>query len=279
MSSLHQLLQEKLGLVEEITSVQGGDVGTSFRIVSQNREYFCKVYKESDHQEMILSEIDGLAHLSEAVDVPEVIDSFFTDGFSGLIMEYIDSAVSLPEAGGESVARLHQFEGREFGYARSSFIGPIRIYNTRSDSWADFWWEHRILPLYHNVIAEANDAIRKGMKWIEQNRDELFPKESPRLLHGDLWSGNFIYRKSGSPCFIDPSVYYGHREMDIGMMLLFGGFRDELIAYLDICPLEKGWEKRMFWSQLYPLMVHWCLFGGAYAMRIEQGFRERGITT
>jgi fructosamine-3-kinase len=79
---------------------------------------------------------------------------------------------------------------------------------------------------------------------------------------------------NGNPVLIDPAVYYGHREMDIGMMKLFGGFQLSLFdTYHAFFPLEKGWEGRLPLAQLYPLLVHAVLFGGSYVMRVKEIFQ------
>ena len=101
--------------------------------------------------------------------------------------------------------------------------------------------------------------------------DGLIPNEKPALLHGDLWSGNFMIDVNGLPVIMDPAVYYGHREADIAMTLLFGGFSSELYHYYnEIFPLEKNWRQRVELWQLYPLLVHLLLFGSSYYYRVKQ---------
>jgi fructosamine-3-kinase len=106
--------------------------------------------------------------------------------------------------------------------------------------------------------------------------DEIFPVERPSLVHGDLWGGNYMSSETGEPVLIDPAVYYGHREMDIGMSRLFGGFAARFYdIYNGVFPLEPGWEERMDYCNIYPLMVHVNLFGGGYlqsVIRILKGF-------
>ena len=95
--------------------------------------------------------------------------------------------------------------------------------------------------------------------------EQIFPKEPPALLHGDLWGGNYLIDSSGEVAIYDPAVYYGHREMDIGMARLFGGFDPRFYdQYNNTYPLENGWERRVGVTQLYPLLVHAILFGGHY---------------
>ena len=80
---------------------------------------------------------------------------------------------------------------------------------------------------------------------------------------------------TGLPAFFDPAVYHGHREMDIGMTRLFGGFDNRFYeAYHAAWPLEKGWQQRLDLTQLYPLLVHAILFGGHYIARAREIIRK-----
>jgi len=97
-----------------------------------------------------------------------------------------------------------------------------------------------------------------------------FPEEPPALLHGDLWAGNFMIDSTGSAAIFDPAVYCGHREMDLGMTKLFGGYDQRFYkGYNAVYPLEKNWEKRLPLTQLYPLLVHALLFGGHYIAQVK----------
>ena len=98
----------------------------------------------------------------------------------------------------------------------------------------------------------------------------LFPNEKPSLLHGDLWSGNFLIKNKDTPVLIDPAIYYGYREMDIAMSKLFGGFNSDFYDYYnETFPLEKEWEERVKLCNLYPLLVHVNLFGGGYLNQVK----------
>ena len=99
---------------------------------------------------------------------------------------------------------------------------------------------------------------------------EIFPIESPSLIHGDLWGGNFMVNSEGNACIFDPAVYYGFREMDIAMTKLFGGFSAEFYnSYNETFCLQKGWEDRIDICNLYPLLVHLNLFGEGYLQSIN----------
>ena len=90
-------------------------------------------------------------------------------------------------------------------------------------------------------------------------------EEDPSLLHGDLWSGNYLIDISGNPWLIDPAVYYGHREADLAMTSIFGGFSKTFYsAYESEFPLLPGYSEREPIYQLYHLLNHLNLFGTAY---------------
>ena len=51
---------------------------------------------------------------------------------------------------------------------------------------------------------------------------------------------------TGYAAVYDPAVYYGHREMDIGMTKLFGGFDQRFYdAYQEIYSMEQNWIQRL----------------------------------
>ena len=67
------------------------------------------------------------------------------------------------------------------------------------------------------------------------------PPEPPARLHGDLWSGNVLAGTDGRPWLIDPSVYGGHREVDLAMLRLFGAPSERVFAaYRGDLAVERG---------------------------------------
>ncbi len=116
---------------------------------------------------------------------------------------------------------------------------------------------------------KLDDATALRFERLYNRLNDLFPREAPALLHGDLWKENFLVGPSAEPVLIDPAVYFGHREMDIAMTRLFGGFEEAFYsAYNAEWPLEQGWKERVDLCNLYPLMVHVNLFGGRYVAQL-----------
>ncbi|NWF49767.1 MAG: fructosamine kinase family protein, partial [Ignavibacteriaceae bacterium] len=136
-------------------------------------------------------------------------------------------------------------------------------------NWTLFYFNKRIL--FQLQLAErfgnATEELRKAISKLEDKIEDIIKgsEEKPSLLHGDLWSGNYMVDENGNAVLIDPAVYYGHREADLGMTKLFGGFSSEFYrAYNETYPLEDGYEYRENIYKLYHVLNHLNLFGGGY---------------
>jgi protein-ribulosamine 3-kinase len=183
-----------------------------------------------------------------------------------------------PGAGGAR-RRRPQAEGRRQDLSACAGIATLPQPNPRVPSWPDFWVEARLLPRWRRV----RDAFSRGARgeWDRLVSRmgtilEGWKEDGLSLLHGDLWSGNVMTDREGRPVLIDPAVYRGHREVDLAMMELFGGFAGEALrAYGEASPLRPGYEERRRDAyQLYPLLVHVELFGGGYVGGAEARIRR-----
>jgi fructosamine-3-kinase len=168
---------------------------------------------------------------------------------------------------GQHLADQHRCSSKSFGWEEDNYIGSLPQINTYKTNWSDFYAENRIL--FQIKIAFDSGIINKEVlnkvERFSAKIEEIFPNESPALLHGDLWGGNYFIDQNQQPLFYDPAVYYGHREIDIAMTRLFGGFSPEFYeSYNESFPLEKDWESRIQFGQLYPNLVHLNLFGVGY---------------
>lgn len=221
---------------------------------------------------MFEKELKGLQLLrsANAVAVPEPLKHGLWEKQIFLVMEYIEkgnASTDFWRKFAQQLANLHRNTSDQFGLDHHNYIGSISQINSQRSNWAEFYAEQRILFLIRMAF-DAKKCDSSDCRLAERfsiRLDELFPKEPPALLHGDLWSGNFMINKDGEPVIYDPAVYWGHREMDLGMMLLFGGFDKTMYEYYnDVFALEPGWRNRVDLTQLYPLLVHLNLFGGHY---------------
>ncbi|MFL1011187.1 fructosamine kinase family protein [Flavisericum labens] len=165
------------------------------------------------------------------------------------------------------MAKLHQCHSRNFGLDHNNFIGNLLQSNTEHKTWGNFYIYERLLPqlkltksknLLHSNEIPPTETMVKSLS-------SLFRNIKPSLLHGDLWSGNYLISSDGTPYLIDPAVYYGHSEVDIAMTKLFGGFGEDFYdAYVESIPFTSDTTARIEIYQLYYLLVHLNLFGRSY---------------
>jgi fructosamine-3-kinase len=196
---------------------------------------------------------------------------------SFLALERIASArrrADFDDALGRGLAALHRFGAPQFGLDHDNFIGRLPQSNAPAPTWAEFYRARRIEPQLRRAaddgVASAR-MLRDGERLLAVMEDRVGPLEPPSRLHGDLWGGNLLVDERGDPCLIDPAVHGGHRELDLAMMHLFGGFGARVFeAYDEAFPLAPGHEERLPLYQLYFLLVHVNLFGGSYVGSVER---------
>jgi fructosamine-3-kinase len=267
--------------VTRTSRVGGGDINDAFEArLDDGRTVFVKTNERADPT-LFPAEARGLSWLAEAraLRVPEVLA--VSSGRAGrpsfLVLEHIASA--RPRAGcdeelGRGLAALHRFGAASFGLDHDNFIGRLPQSNQPSPSWADFYRSRRLEPQLGSAVdAGLGDrALQRGFDTLFGRLPELVgPGEPPARLHGDLWGGNLHIDDRGAPCIIDPAVYGGHREVDLAMMKLFGGFGSRVFeAYDEAFPLEAGHDERVPLYQLYPLLVHVNLFGASYVGSVRR---------
>jgi fructosamine-3-kinase len=184
---------------------------------------------------------------------------------------------------GRQLAALHQHKGDSFGWDADNFIGTLPQPNGGSARWPPFWSERRLLPQFERAARKGYIDVgdRRSFDRLLTHLDDLVSAgdhDGPSLLHGDLWGGNAHIMADGEPALIDPSSYYGHREVDLAMAALFGGFPQRFFrAYAEAWPLEPGFEQtRCELYQLYYLLVHVNLFGHSYVAGTRRILRRFG---
>jgi len=281
---VHQALIHKIlgNDVKAITPLSGGDINAVYRVSLANQEGVIKLNQASKFPEMLAKEKHGLELLaaSNTVKVPEVWGQELQGDWQYLWLEYISSGNCTHffwDNFGRKLAELHSTSTSLFGLETDNYIGSIVQVNTQMNRWADFFVNCRLIPQLKRAVDNKvinRDELRR-IEAIANYCEDLWPVEPPALIHGDLWSGNYLVGENQVPVLIDPAVYYGHREMDLGMMLLFGGFDDRLFdVYRSVFPLESGWRSRIPYNQLYPLLVHLNLFGRGYLGQIHAIVRQ-----
>ncbi len=288
---LPNLLQEHLFSIpgldfEQCTPISGGDINRAGLLSARDgRKWFIKYNNAPSAEAMFHAEALGLQSIGApgCIAVPGVIAKGCSPGGCAyLILDYITPGhrhLRFWESFGRALACQHQTSSASFGFDHDNFIGSLPQSNTYRSSWGDFYTLERLQPQMHmaldNGLMSASDARR--MDDLCAHLDDICPQEPPALIHGDLWSGNFLCNAEGHPVLIDPASCYAHREMDLAMSRLFGGFDAAFYrSYEEAWPLSPGFEARMEVYQLYYLLVHVNLFGGGYVGAVREVLRHWG---
>jgi fructosamine-3-kinase len=271
-AELRAALEQALGAtIERAAPVHGGDVAISYAVdLDGGRRVFAKTHPDAP-PEFFVTEATGLSWLREAgaVAVPEVLACSDTPP-NHLVLEWVveGRARAGTEAElGDALARLHDTGAPCFGRADRRSTGSRGLPNEPCATWAEFYATNRLLPLAR-LARDARALPDPAIAGLERLAAALGPFETgdaPARLHGDLWAGNRLVDERGRSWFIDPAAHGGHREFDLAMMRLFGGFGpDCFAAYAERHPLADGWEDRVALHQIAPLVVHAIKFDGSY---------------
>lgn len=268
--------------------VGGGDINRAYRLtLSDGTELFAKT-NASSLLPMFEAEAEGLAAMRATctIGIPAVLavglePSELGRDSSWLLMEWLapgqtvsnfwetfaeeladmhaaDTAFLFPERGGQTT----------YGFPLDNYIGSTPQINTPMRSWVDFFRECRLHPqvrmAYDGSYLERS-AMRQADTVMERLESLLPEPDHPSLLHGDLWGGNYMIGPDGKAWLIDPATYVGHREADLAMTELFGGFSPAFYsAYRSIAHVDAGYSERRDLYNLYHLLNHVNLFGYSY---------------
>jgi fructosamine-3-kinase len=266
--------------------VAAGCVARPFRVrLDDGRDLFVKTRAGADPA-MFPAEARGLRWLAQApggLPVPAVIAAtptflaldFLSPGDPGAIDE-----AATDEAIGRGLAALHRATPTGWGLDHDNFIGPLPQANAPTTTWATFWRDRRLVPQLQRARDQLPARLRRDLDHVCDGIEALVgPPEPPARLHGDLWGGNLHVDTAGQPWLIDPAAYGGHREVDLAMMRLFGGFSSRVFAaYAEAWPLSPGAEERAPLYQLYYLLVHVNLFGAGYIAGTAAAVRALRLT-
>ena len=255
----------------------GGDVADAYRVFLEGDVTVFAKTKANAVPGFFTTEAAGLAWMREAdaVAVPEVLA--VSDDPPLLVLGWIEPGypTSSTEVDlGRGLAKLHQTGAPFFGRQDRRSTGSRGLPNEPAETWTEFYAEQRLMPLARlarDAAALPENAIADLESAALRMDDLAGPAETPARLHGDLWGGNRLVGAGGVSWLIDPACFGGHREFDLAMMRLFGGFgADCYAAYAEEFPLADGWADRISLHQLAPLAVHAIKFGGPYVAATQQ---------
>lgn len=274
ISHISELLNQP---IKNFSSVSGGDISQAYKIPTSNVEYFLKLNNAPNALTLFQTEAYGLQTIAETdtIKTPKVItyDRFENSAF--LLLEFIESKPPSFEDFknlGTQLAQLHQCTSESFGLDQDNFIGRLSQPNHKHENWIDFYTHKRLIPQLEMAKQKGllQDSECPNAEHIKTQLQPLFENIKPSLLHGDLWSGNYLISKDGEPYLIDPAVYFGHSEVDIAMSKLFGGFEEPFYkSYFSLLPSDEHTSERIDIYQLYYLLVHLNMFGRSYYRSVK----------
>lgn len=282
MGSMGSVLQ---GAIEAVTGshvgesvvVHGGDTSAAFRLdLDDGRRLFAKTHPRPPAG-FFTTEARSLTWLGEtgAANVPAVVA--VSDGEPNdpeqpayLLLDWIDQGRGNSDTEaefGRQLAALHAAGAPSFGRQDRRTTGSRALPNDPQTTWSAFYAANRLLPLAAIARDEGSLALATILKLerLAASLERFEDGEAPARLHGDLWAGNRLVDTAGRSWIIDPAAHGGHREFDLAMMRLFGGFGPGVFrSYQEQRPLRDGWQDRVALHQIAPLVVHAIKFGGSY---------------
>lgn len=265
--------------IKDSSYVGGGDINEARCLQLSNGEKIFVKSNSAANKGFFEAEELGINAIAatETIQVPKLLFRGVDEkaGKSFLAMEYISGAGRVHyfwDMFGQSLAAMHLADTGSFvsdgkyGFDTDNYIGASKQINSPRDSWVDFFRECRLGPQFKMAERYFDTSIIKNiLKLLDKLPELLTEPKQPSLLHGDLWSGNYIVGNDGKAWLIDPAVYVGHAEADLAMTELFGRFPAGFYnAYSTVNPIDPGYKDRRDLYNLYHLTNHFNLFGGTY---------------
>jgi protein-ribulosamine 3-kinase len=263
-----------------VQSIGGGSINNCYRLTAGKNSFFCKLNSASNFPQLFEKEKVGLDLLGQHIAVPGVIAVLHKGDQQVLVLDWVEEGARDKKfwtSFGEKLAQLHTVQHATYGLDRDNYMGSLPQSNQLSADWNQFFIQHRLQPLvracFDKQLLHQKHIIQ--FEKLYASLSTVFGIQKPVLVHGDLWSGNFLAAKAGHVVLIDPAAYFGIPAVDIGMTLLFGGFdRVFYEVYFHHNARESNFERQCMVCNLYPLLVHLRLFGSSYLSSVEQILRE-----
>jgi fructosamine-3-kinase len=242
--------------------------GTHHVQLADGRSAFTKIRSRAP-EGFFAAEARGLAALrnASALRVPKV----FAVEEHCIALEELGNgraARSDWEQAGSALARLHALRSPQFGFDAPGWCGDSAQDNTWDSDGFRFFAEHRLLPQARRAIdaGRLDCADARRVEAIATRLREWLPQRPPALVHGDLWLGNLHACADGELALIDGgAVHYGWADGDLAMLTLFGEPPPVFFtAYETQAGIRGDWRERAPVLNLYHLLNHLNLFGGAY---------------
>ena len=270
--------------VENQQVLGGGCINNAMHLKTTHGEFFLK-YNNDCPPDLFLREAEGLKELAipdSGLQIPKVhaATELTSNQPAILLTEYLAPAgggKKQDEVLGQGLALIHRHNHDQYGFHHNNYCGSTLQKNDWNDDWIDFFGRQRIAHLVKLITQERQlSSSEQGTyeKLIDKLPDLLQHEVQPALVHGDLWSGNYMNTALG-PAIIDPACSYSDREFELAITNMFGGFSNTFwSAYQEVFPLQSGWQERNTLYMLYHYLNHYYLFGGYYGQQALQIARK-----
>ncbi len=207
------------------------------------------------------------------IRIPNVVGAKKIDETPGyLLLEFLKNANNQASQKilGEGLATIHLYRNEQFGFYNNNYCGATLQNNSWNASWIDFFGKQRLWKMIEKIENQQKLNLKqlKAYESLVVKLPKLIDSECEvSLIHGDLWSGNYMTTEGGF-ALIDPACYYANREMEFGIITMFGGFSNDFWqGYNQVYPLPNDWQERNLLYQLYHILNHYYLFGGGYGIQ------------
>ncbi len=205
LNAVEKSLSEKLGQKVEVKTsgfLGGGCINHASKIETNAGTFFLK-WNSENIADTFVREAESLNELKKAAQeslvIPEVYAAKKTDETPGfLVLEYLNPHPSSPDDNeklGEGLATIHKYSNKQFGFYNNNYCGATLQNNQWKQNWADFYANNRLRFLLKLIEAKRPlpSSEAKIYDKIIDRIPELLPFEAkPVLIHGDLWSGNYM---------------------------------------------------------------------------------------
>jgi fructosamine-3-kinase len=259
----------------------GGMVADVRRLTLANgRVVVCKAASgEQAHLDIEATMVRHLHHAHPRV-VPEVI---YAD--PELLVQTFMPGSHLTDAAasslGEELAVLHGQHADAFGFEAPTLNGWFVLPNGWSGDWVAFFGDQRLRYCADAAVANGtmNAVFRERVETLCGRLGDLLDEPAPpTLLHGDLWTANILADGNKITGLLDPSVVYGHPELDLshiaGQPYADAVFR----AYRRSHPIRKDFlEVRAPVYQTYTAIMHVLYFGRRYEAWLDDTLTRSGV--
>ena len=285
--SVRELLHSKLGnTIEECSPLHGGCVSEVYQLhLSSGSSVVCKIPPALGSSLTLENEAFMLNYLREHTHLP-VPEVLYVDE-TVLVLEFVDSD-SQPSSNTQSdaadcLSRLHALDSKTFGFQATTILAGIELDNRPTGQWVEFFRTRRLEPVTQRALLDGRITARMTQRLLslgERLNDFIKEPEKPALIHGDVWSGNILFRQGRGAAFLDPAIYFAHPEMELSFICLFNTFGK---PFFDRYQSESGRLEADFFrvrSDIYnliPLLVHAILFGESYVQSIDRILNRHGF--